>query len=547
MLAEADSIWCPSAYTNHGLRSEMSYITPDLLTIRADFRLPSGLAPGFAHPTWTTMYWLSVLSVLTVVPLGFATPPSPCWDDMRLKHSWDSIPEKWECQGHPPAGTTIDLRVALKPHRKNALIDALYEVSDPSHSKYGAHLSKEQVAELVAPHPDTLELVGSWLACHEVPSTAVSITHGGSWLTVYNVPLTQANALLGATYQRYRHIETNETIIRTISYALPAALHEHVQTVAPTTYFGSPHALRLTSKVMSNGPTLPNGDPVLQNASSTFAPGAPLPSTCLKTITPECLRRLYNTMSYKPQARSVNQLGITGYLGEFASQSDLTKFLTLFRVDALPAQFSAVVVNGGINDQNQPGVEANLDIQYAESISYPTPNIFYSTGGTPPYKADEQTPTNANEPYLDWLDFILNQQTIPQTISTSYGDDEQTVPQDYAESVCNLFAQLGSMGVSVLFASGDIGVGGGSCHSNDGTNSVKFIPIFPPSCPFVTAVGGTTQVNPEVAANFSSGGFSNYFSRPCYQEAAVVSYLTKLGGQNSGLFKCVCCPRRDPT
>jgi hypothetical protein len=135
MLAEADSIWCPSAYTNHGLRSEMSYITPDLLTIRADFRLPSGLAPGFAHPTWTTMYWLSVLSVLTVVPLGFATPPSPCWDDMRLKHSWDSIPEKWECQGHPPAGTTIDLRVALKPHRKNALIDALYEVSDPSHSK----------------------------------------------------------------------------------------------------------------------------------------------------------------------------------------------------------------------------------------------------------------------------------------------------------------------------------------------------------------------------------------------------------------------------
>jgi tripeptidyl-peptidase-1 len=78
----------------------------------------------------------------------------------------------------------------------------------------------------------------------------------------------------------------------------------------------------------------------------------------------------------------------------------------------------------------------------------------------------------------------VNQQTIPQTISTSYGDDEQTVPQDYAESVCNLFAQLGSMGVSVLFASGDIGVGGGSCHSNDGTNSVKFIPIFPPSCAF---------------------------------------------------------------
>jgi hypothetical protein len=51
-------------------------------------------------------------------------------------HSWDSIPEKWECQGQPPAGTTIDLRVALKPQRENALIDALYEISDPGHSKY---------------------------------------------------------------------------------------------------------------------------------------------------------------------------------------------------------------------------------------------------------------------------------------------------------------------------------------------------------------------------------------------------------------------------
>jgi tripeptidyl-peptidase-1 len=76
----------------------------------------------------------------------------------------------------------------------------------------------------------------------------------------------------------------------------------------------------------------------------------------------------------------------------------------------------------------------------------------------------------------------MSQKTIPQTISTSYGDDEQTVPLDYATSVCNTFAQLGAMGVSVLFASGDSGVGGGSCRSNDGKGSKKFIPAFPASC-----------------------------------------------------------------
>jgi tripeptidyl-peptidase-1 len=45
-----------------------------------------------------------------------------------------------------------------------------------------------------------------------------------------------------------------------------------------------------------------------------------------------------------------------------------------------------------------------------------------------------------------------------------------------------MFARLGAMGVSVLFSSGDSGVGGGSCHLNDGKGSKKFIPAFPASC-----------------------------------------------------------------
>ena len=223
--------------------------------------------------------------------------------------------------------------------------------------RYGAHLSKEQVAELIAPHPDTLESVGAWLEHHQVPSSAVSITHGGGWLTINKVPLAQANALLGAEYQLYRHAETNETIVRTIGYGLPASLHDHVQTVAPTTYFGSPRALRITSKVISNGPTLPHGDLAMQNSSATFAPGAKVPSSCSDTITPTCLRMLYKTANYVPLSAATNELGITAYGQQFASRSDLTEFLVRFRSDAAPAQFSVVKVNGGINDQSNPGSE----------------------------------------------------------------------------------------------------------------------------------------------------------------------------------------------
>jgi hypothetical protein len=86
------------------------------------------------------MYYnrIFVLSVLAAVPLvGFATPLSPQWDDMRSKHSWSAgVPEDWECSGRPPTNTTIDLYVALTPHRENAMIDALYEVSTPGHPKF---------------------------------------------------------------------------------------------------------------------------------------------------------------------------------------------------------------------------------------------------------------------------------------------------------------------------------------------------------------------------------------------------------------------------
>ena len=45
-----------------------------------------------------------------------------------------SIPEMWALR-HPPVGTTVNLHIALKPHREDALINALYEASHPKHPK----------------------------------------------------------------------------------------------------------------------------------------------------------------------------------------------------------------------------------------------------------------------------------------------------------------------------------------------------------------------------------------------------------------------------
>ena len=52
----------------------------------------------------------------------------------------------------------------------------------------------------------------------------------------------------------------------------------------------------------------------------------------------------------------------------------------------------------------------------------------------------------------------------------------------------------------------------------------------------VTSVGATQNISPEIAADFSSGGFSNLFARPSYQDDAVSAYLQTLGDTNAGLF-----------
>ncbi len=45
----------------------------------------------------------------------------------------------------------------------------------------------------------------------------------------------------------------------------------------------------------------------------------------------------------------------------------------------------------------------------------------------------------------------------------------------------------------------------------------------------MTSVGATEGLNPEVAAPFSSGGFSEVFPRPAYQDVVVGKYLDSLG------------------
>ncbi|KAF9807690.1 hypothetical protein IEO21_08104 [Rhodonia placenta] len=484
---------------------------------------------------------LSLWSVLALTSLAAAAPGSPSDCAHKVKESV-APPRGWTKTKAAPADHLIELRIGLPQPNFAVLEQHLYEISDPFHERYGVHLSKEEVEALVAPHPESIQLVDEWLASHGVPLDALSRSPAQDWVTI-RIPVSMAEEMMKTEYHVWVHDASGAARVRTTSYSLPEHLHAHVDVVQPTTSFARFRRDAATYHFAGDAPAAIKTDAPYISIPSAY--NGQVNASCNASITPTCLKELYNAVGYVPAAAGENKLAVTGYLGQNANLEDFHLFNEAFVPEAADSTFDVVYINNGTNDQSPDaaGVEANLDTQYAFGLTYPTPSMFYTTGGSPPFVPDDLNPTNSNEPYANWLEYILNDPSPPQTISTSYGDDEQTVPESYAKRVCASFAQLGARGVSLSFASGDHGVGDGDsdpatqqCYTNNGLNETKFIPLFPASCPYVTSVGATWYI-PEEVYYISGGGFSNYFSRPAYQELAVDTYLSKLvPGTYAGLY-----------
>ncbi|KAH8704965.1 peptidase S8/S53 domain-containing protein [Talaromyces proteolyticus] len=458
------------------------------------------------------------------------------------------VPRGWNAIGSAPEDHRIELHFALKQGRFEELEQSLYEVSTPGNPRYRQHLTQEEVNDLVKPTDATLYLVEEWLDSHGVDAAELDYNPSKDWFTV-TLPVDTIERLLQTKYSVYEH-EDGTQLVRTSKWSLPAHLHEHIETIQPTTSFFRPRQdgkqFRIADELESFA---------LNSLNELQVENPTVDSVCNKSaVTPLCLRTLYGTIDYTPQVPGKNKIGINNFLNETANHSDVNIFISQYRPDAKGFNFTTFIIDHG-DDQQTPNtpqqleagkdMEANLDAETIVGLSYPTKLYTYNTGGSPPFKPSAGEPTDSNEPYATWLKFVSSQSdaVLPQTISTSYGDDEQTVPYSYAKSVCRQFAVLGARGVTLLFASGDSGVGtAGYCTSNDGKNRTEFTPGFPGSCPYVTTVGGAMDFNPEVVAYnprngyVSGGGFSNYFPRPPYQEKAVGEYVKGLGNLHKGLY-----------
>ncbi|PWY88001.1 tripeptidyl-peptidase sed3 [Aspergillus sclerotioniger CBS 115572] len=434
----------------------------------------------------------------------------------------NSAPNGWVRGATPSPSTAMKFWLAIEHEYKAEFEQKVIHLSTPGHHDYGQHMTREDVRAFLRPSDQASKTILSWLESEFVPSD--SIEEHGDWIT-FTVPLSQAESIMRTDFYSFHRPGTNETQIRTLKYSVPEDVGPYLQMIQPTTHFGHPKTQA----------SLPGLMPVAVDIDDPDG-------NCSTGVTPGCLRQLYGIFDTKADPNSSNVLGVSGYLDQYARYSDLEQFMDVYAPNSTSANFSVVSINGGLNLQNsrQSSTEASLDIQYAIAVAYDANATFYTTAGRGPSVSDQgewSTNGSTNEPYLEQLLYLLDlpDDELPAVLSTSYGEDEQSVPEPYTRATCNLFAQLGARGVSVIFSSGDSGAGG-SCLSNDGAQRIRFQPIFPAPCPFVTAVGGTEGIGPERAVDFSGGGFSDRFSRPSYQNASVQSYLETLGDKWDGLY-----------
>ena len=137
-----------------------------------------------------------MLSLLSLCLLPWASAaPSPSTFTPQVKEVFNA-PRGWRRDGLPTPDHTVELQIGLRQPNFHVLEQHLYEVSDPDHPRYGQHLSKEQVDELVAPHDESLALVTEWLGMYGVDSdTDIGLSSARDWIRV-SLPVSVVEEML---------------------------------------------------------------------------------------------------------------------------------------------------------------------------------------------------------------------------------------------------------------------------------------------------------------------------------------------------------------
>lgn len=393
-----------------------------------------------------------------------------------------AAPAGWKSVGR--ATGDVKFHLALRHANPTAITDKLMTVADPSSPDYGNYWTQGELKKHSAPRPGSVERVYAWL--RSVGVSDVMPNWSRDILTV-RAPVDTAAELLSVRLEKFVHDEADYNITRsTQMWSLPEELAADVETV-----FGL------------------HGFPVMPAHITHVSTQAPQ----FGKVTPSVLRKLYG-VSDKFSGSSNSSQALAEFQHQGYSVKDLAKFQQEFN---LPKQTVRNVTGDGRTVIGH--TEANLDVQYIMALGQLVPTDFFVQ------KGDEFD-------LLAWSQNVASDPYSAMVWSVSYGEDIETIVSSFDSTYPKRFntevAKLGTLGKTVLFASGDSGV-----YSRQSVNH-EFRPDFPASLPAITGVGATKlnlDGSEDTGTSFSGGGFcfTKYFARnqSCpYQASAVTHFFS---------------------
>ncbi|KAF7318745.1 Peptidase S53 domain-containing protein [Mycena chlorophos] len=449
---------------------------------------------------------------------------------------------------------SIPLRIGLAQQNLDSLEAHLLAVSDPASSTYGQHWSAERVASTFAPSQESEDAVRGWLAGAGIAPERVGVGKGRKWVQV-DVSVGEAEELLRTEYFVFE-----DGAIGCHEYSIPASLAAHIEVITPTV-----QAKRVGNSIQRRSDSPNKGPRPAFDHSAAVQVSSHIPASlanCSTLFTPACYQALYN-FHYTPTSTSKNSFAVVAFTPQTFIPSDLDLFFGNFSPALVGQRPEAVFIDGGVFQNTSLGfeytVESSFDISYAMALTTPQTVQVLQTGDT--------IENGTFENYLDAIDGSFctfdggddpspigvypdpapggyhaqdcGTISAPYVVTVSYSEDEASVTEKAAVRQCNEYGKLGLMGMTFLYPAGDHGVAGvdGFCLNSTGQedpNGQIFMPVFPASCPYVTALGGTqlaggkTVLHKDAETTWvhTGGGFSNYFAMPSYQRSAVTSFLT---------------------
>lgn len=425
------------------------------------------------------------------------------------------IPDAFKSLGAAPDSHPVTFTLHLKEANMNGLAQRMQQIATSG----GSWLTQDELAQYVTPTAQTTAAVKSFLSSANVPDSAVQFNSQGDIATVTTDAKTLKALFPGTNFNLFSYLSNQ--VVRTQALNVPDSVASALTHVGGLLDF--PQIRRLAPA---------NIDNVKRDLLEKRA-GTPDASKCNDaSVTPDCLRTYYGDYNYvvDNSTRLNPDITVMGYIGQYVSQKDLTQFLQTYRPEAAGYQMPIDTALGGINDQNQPGIEAMLDVETVVSHTWPLNSRFLSLG----------TPDDPNDIFAQTFDYLRTSSLRPGVVTISYGSDEKDMSASQAAAMCDSAMKLTALGTTIVISSGDDGVDGAGITNGDvclGTALAPFIPTYPGGCQYVSSIGATMNFDPEVMVSdtlpgvdgfFSGAGRSNFFPIPSYQASQVAAYDSTL-------------------